>query len=152
VRSLIISLLVALPATTLAQPQDLTAPIATVTFDTGVSAVDDPGRDALRAVAEWAHDHPWRLIVVQAYADHTGGRTMNLTLSQERADAVRTQLLELGVASDRIVAASYGEEDPDAGRHVIVRGTLGDYRELLDLQHEPHTPAPRAPPVRPPLR
>lgn len=151
-RLLIVSVLVALSAAVLAQPLDLTDPIAKVTFTTGSRAIDDSGRDALRAVASWAHEHPWRVIVIQAYADHSGTRSANLTLSQDRADAVRTELLQLGVTPDRIVAASYGANDPDAGRHVIVRGTLADYRELLDLQHEPHTPAPRAPPVRPPLR
>jgi len=127
------------------QAPALTQPLANVTFDTGSATIDGSRREQLRAAVAWAHDHPWRLLVIEGYADRVGGRSANLVLSQDRADAVRAVLLELGADPDRIISAAYGEDDPDAGRHVLVRGTLDDFRDLIEHQHMLHTPSPRAP-------
>ncbi len=127
-----------------AQSMELTPPLVTVGFASGSSALDSADRDQLRAVATWAHDHPWRLIVIEGYADPAGRASANLTLSQDRADAVRAALVALGISPQRLVSAAYGANAAGAERRVIVRGTLEDYRDIV----EP-TP-PRAPATPPP--
>jgi outer membrane protein OmpA-like peptidoglycan-associated protein len=39
---------------------------------------------------------------------------MNMRLSQERADSVRTYLIRKGVAKERITAKGYGPDKPDS--------------------------------------
>ena len=51
-------------------------------------------------------------IVLDGHADPTGSSAYNIGLSLRRAEAVRDQLVKLGIESDRIVIASFGEDAP----------------------------------------
>jgi len=53
-------------------------------------------------------------IEVGGHTDNTGDAAANLTLSQQRADAVVAKLAELGVAADTLTAKGYGQEMPRA--------------------------------------
>jgi outer membrane protein OmpA-like peptidoglycan-associated protein len=53
-------------------------------------------------------------IVVQGYTDSQGSMGFNETLSQHRADAVRTYLVSHGIAADRITAQGFGPANPVA--------------------------------------
>jgi hypothetical protein len=134
-----------------AQNFELTAPLARLEFSSASSALDANDDEQLQAVAAWAHQHPWRLLVVEGYADRVGGRAANLALSQNRSDAVRAELMALGVAPERLVGSAYGKEAPDPGRWVIVYGTQWDYRGLLESQRRGATAARHAPVERPPV-
>ena len=78
-----------------AQALELTSPLAVDHFAFGSSKISESDRDDLRAVIQWAKAHPWRLIIVEGYADSVGGLEANLTLSQDRADATRDALVSL---------------------------------------------------------
>lgn len=133
-----------------AQGLELTRPIVSVGFASGSARVADGVEDGLQAAVRWQKNHPMRLLVIQGYADHVGAARANLTLSQDRSDAVRAELLALGADPLRIIEASYGEGDR-AGRRVDVRGTLIDLPDLVMGQQ----PVPssrgvrRVPPARP---
>lgn len=43
------------------------------------------------------------------------------TLSEQRANAVRTALIDMGTSSDRIGTRGYGESDPIAGNNAAGR-------------------------------
>jgi len=51
---------------------------------------------------------------VQGHTDNTGLKDANLTLSQQRADSVRSFLISSGVEATRLVAKGYGQERPIA--------------------------------------
>ncbi len=53
-----------------------------------------------------------RRVEIQGHTDNTGGRDRNQTLSQSRAESVRTYLIGVGVASERLEAKGYGQERP----------------------------------------
>ncbi len=60
-------------------------------------------------------EYPKAKIEVNGHTDSRGDDALNLTLSENRAKAVRTYLLGKGVAADRIVqAVGFGETDPIA--------------------------------------
>ena len=51
---------------------------------------------------------------VEGYTDNVGGDQYNLTLSQQRGDAVRAYLVSQGVSPDNITATGYGMSNPIA--------------------------------------
>ncbi|MEO7109801.1 MAG: OmpA family protein [Polyangiaceae bacterium] len=53
-------------------------------------------------------------IIVNGYTDSQGAEGFNQTLSQHRADSVRTYLVSHGIASDRVTAVGHGKESPVA--------------------------------------
>jgi peptidoglycan-associated lipoprotein len=52
------------------------------------------------------------VLVVEGHCDERGSNEYNLSLGENRAISIRTRLVELGVAGDRIQTRSYGEEKP----------------------------------------
>jgi OOP family OmpA-OmpF porin len=53
-------------------------------------------------------------IEIQGHTDNRGGSERNMTLSQQRADAVRQWLITAGIAADRLTARGYGDTRPVA--------------------------------------
>lgn len=51
-------------------------------------------------------------IEVTGYADDNGPESMNMQLSERRAQFVKKQLVDAGIASERIVAMGKGENEP----------------------------------------
>lgn len=51
-------------------------------------------------------------IVLNGHADRSGSVEYNLKLSQNRAEAVKTALIERGIPADRIQYFAFGESDP----------------------------------------
>lgn len=56
-----------------------------------------------------------RIIRVGGHTDATGDEAFNLKLSEQRAEAVRKSLIDLGVPAEAIQAAGYGESKPIDG-------------------------------------
>jgi peptidoglycan-associated lipoprotein len=65
-------------------------------------------RAAIEAQAQWLKRKPGLIIVVEGHADDSGTSDDNMTLSQQRADAVRRRLIDLGIATDRIRISAFG--------------------------------------------
>jgi outer membrane protein OmpA-like peptidoglycan-associated protein len=56
--------------------------------------------------------YPSLKIEIAGHTDNTGNDAANLLLSQKRAEAVRTYLVEHGVDRDRLIAKGYGAKLP----------------------------------------
>ncbi len=54
------------------------------------------------------------VLEIAGYTDNTGDATLNVALSQKRAEAVRQALIKYGADPDMLVAKGYGEADPIA--------------------------------------
>ncbi|MBK8256336.1 MAG: OmpA family protein [Polyangiaceae bacterium] len=88
-----------------------------VKFKFGRSSLDqtvDPVSDDLLAeVRDAIVAHPEiKLIEVQGHADSVGPEDYNLTLSENRANAVRDWLIKRGIAADKLTAKGYGSKVP----------------------------------------
>lgn len=81
-----------------------------VFFSEASAELGTRGRLALQAQAEWLLRYPHLTLVVEGHADDAGGLGHNLSLSQQRAEVVQRQLIQLGVAPERIRAAAFGRE------------------------------------------
>ncbi|MCE3008151.1 MAG: OmpA family protein [Bacteroidetes bacterium] len=68
----------------------------------------------LQAVARFMELHPGVRVQISGHTDADGSPAYNLDLSQRRAEAVRTWLIQAGIAEERTQAKGYGEAKPVA--------------------------------------
>jgi len=84
-------------------------------FDTGSATITRDSLETLTSAANAIKQAPaGTKIEVGGHTDNTGDAATNVTLSQQRADAVVAKLAELGVAADTLTAKGYGQEKPRA--------------------------------------
>ncbi|MEQ3636386.1 OmpA family protein [Alcanivorax sp.] len=68
---------------------------------------------SLENLAEGMRQYPSANLVLEGHTDSTGSAAYNKKLSQQRADAVKTVLVNhYNVSADRITTVGYGEEKP----------------------------------------
>lgn len=85
-----------------------------VTFDTN-SAVVRPGLySELNRVAGVMNQYPSTLIRVEGHTDSKGSNEYNMELSNRRANAVKSLLVQRGIAGSRIEAVGFGKSMPIA--------------------------------------
>ncbi|NUQ75893.1 MAG: OmpA family protein [Polyangiaceae bacterium] len=84
-----------------------------VQFASGTATIEPGSATLLDEVAQVLKDHPDILrLEVQGHTDNKGAPSLNLRLSQARAEAVRAALMSRGVEPDRMVAKGYGADKP----------------------------------------
>ena len=84
----------------------------TVYFAFDSAVLRAPSQRVLRQQAAWLERNAGARVIVEGHADERGTRDYNLALGARRAEAVRTFLVGLGIAPERIETISYGEERP----------------------------------------
>lgn len=84
-------------------------PLASVYFDRGASVITEEQMQRLRSTIA-KYDLRQIRFEVMGYTDQLGTLPKNKTLSQQRADAVRTALLSIGINDARIIASGKGIE------------------------------------------
>lgn len=85
-----------------------------LTFDTGSATLRPDSQEQLRNIAAILKANPEVNVKIGGYTDNTGDPAANLRLSQQRADTVRQQLVNLGIAANRVEAEGYGGQFPVA--------------------------------------
>jgi OOP family OmpA-OmpF porin len=88
--------------------------LRTVYFLSGHATLGPEGRTLLARAAHVLTTHPALRLELGGHADSTGSRAFNVRLSEERAAAVRTFLIGLGIATDRFVIVGHGPDQPAA--------------------------------------
>ncbi len=81
-----------------------------VYFDTDKSRLKSESQPALRLLLDFMLKHPNVKIEVSGHTDSHGTDEYNKKLSQRRAEAVKTHLIENGIEDSLVVAVGYGEE------------------------------------------
>ncbi len=71
-------------------------------FATGKSNLSTEAKRSVDKLAEFLQKHPDRNVLIEGHTDSTGNDELNMTLSQERADAGKDALAAGGVSGDRI--------------------------------------------------
>ncbi len=98
-------------------PKDLVAALNDSVINFASDSADVPAstREFLQKAADDLKQLPTGHVVeIAGYTDNTGDETLNIALSQRRADAVRDALIKFGAAPDMLVAKGYGSADPIA--------------------------------------
>lgn len=83
-----------------------------VNFDFNVRKLNQLGKGRAKQVAEILKNEPGVKVVLQGHADFVGSEKYNEKLGMDRAEAVRHELVGLGVAPERLSSVSFGESQP----------------------------------------
>ncbi|NTV10136.1 MAG: OmpA family protein [Zoogloea sp.] len=89
--------------------------IGDVFFDSNKAQLKAGGVRSVEKLAAFLKEFPQRKVLIEGFTDSSGGDRHNLQLSSQRADAVRTALVGMGVEAERIATRGYGKEYPVAG-------------------------------------
>ena len=98
-------------------------------------------RTRLDQVAEVLLTSRERKLTVEGHTDSQGSVNFNLDLSQRRADAVRSYLVERGYQGDLIQAHGLGKGNPIADNG-SAEGRANNRRVEIIIEHEPHASNP----------
>ena len=85
-----------------------------VLFDTARYTLKPGAREKLAKVTGIILGHPGLKIEVEGYTDSVGGDEYNMTLSNNRANAVRDYLVAQGLSPQAITAQGFGKASPVA--------------------------------------
>lgn len=88
------------------------SPFKPAYFPLDSAELDDEGRAVVTANAAVMRKYPTWMITVEGHCDERGTAEYNLALGEQRALAVRTYLVSLGIPADRLRVVSYGKEFP----------------------------------------
>ena len=88
------------------------SPFRPAYFPLDSAELDDAGRAVVTANAAIMRKYPTWMITIEGHCDERGTAEYNLALGERRAVAVKTYLLSLGIAGDRVRTISYGKEFP----------------------------------------
>ena len=116
-----------------------------VLFDTGKFTLKPGAREKLAKVAGILLAYPGLNIAVGGYTDNVGSDSMNQTLSENRAGAVRDYLVQQGVPSASVTSTGFGNtlpvasNDNPSGRQQNRRVELLVSGEAIGKQANPST-------------
>jgi peptidoglycan-associated lipoprotein len=87
-------------------------PLKDVFFDFDSDRLPEPALGVLHANAQWLTRWTTTRITVEGHCDARGTAEYNLALGERRAASVKSYLVSLGIAPERVATVSKGEEDP----------------------------------------
>ncbi len=97
-----------------AEVQKFSGSIKGITFDAGRATIRRASNKTLDEAVEVLQRYPKLRVEIQGHTDDQGPDDKNMTLSQERADAVKAYLVGKGIDAGRVDAKGYGETMPKA--------------------------------------
>ncbi len=85
-----------------------------VLFATGKSDLKPGAAERLNKLASFMLKYPDRGVVIEGHTDSTGSASLNMTLSQQRADAVKAYLVSQSVPAASVTTVGKGKDVPVA--------------------------------------
>src|ERR1039458_750263 len=115
------------------QPQRLPNAVTRARIDTLLARIEDAyfdydkhtlRPDAIQALQadstelrDILKDYPDYKLTVEGHCDERGSAEYNMALGQERAQAAKDYLVQVGIPSDQLATISYGKEKPACEEH-----------------------------------
>lgn len=107
-----------------------------ILFPTNSDSVTEQYQGEVKKVADFLNKNPEVTVTIEGHTDAQGAEAYNQTLSQRRADSVKTQLVSrYGIAADRINAVGFGESRPVASNDTAA-GRAENRRVVAIMQKE----------------
>lgn len=92
-------------------------PLRSLQYETGKSSLQPESLADLERLANLMREHPDLALEIFGHTDNVGNAQTNLSLSQQRADAVADYLVRRGIPKERIFARGFGERYPLASNN-----------------------------------
>ncbi len=83
-----------------------------ITFDVDKADIKPESMGTLNMVAGVMKNNPDIKFEIEGHTDNTGNAAHNLTLSQQRAESVKAELVSLGIDSSRLTTKGLGDTKP----------------------------------------
>lgn len=83
-----------------------------ILFATASSDLNKKSKFILDNFAQFLKENPTIKISINGHTDNEGNAADNMTLSQDRADAVKTYLASKGISKDRLKSKGFGQTQP----------------------------------------
>lgn len=103
-----------------------------IEFDTGTTTIKFSSTGVLQEIIDILKDNPTANFTIEAHSDSMGNDSLNLRLTENRANAVRDFLIENGIASPRLSAKGFGGSRPIASNKTS-NGRKQNRRIAFDL-------------------
>lgn len=85
-----------------------------VLFEFNRAEVKASAQARMAQLADFLKQYPDRRVSIEGHTDNIGSTSYNMELSLRRAEAIKSQLVGLGIASERISTVGYGKDFPVA--------------------------------------
>ncbi len=85
-----------------------------INFDIDKATIKPESMGTLNMIVQILKDNPDVKFEIDGHTDNTGAAQHNLSLSQQRADAVKAQLISMGVDASRLSSKGFGDTKPIA--------------------------------------
>ncbi|MGZ3689949.1 MAG: OmpA family protein [Pseudobdellovibrio sp.] len=83
-----------------------------ILFESGKADLKDTAKSNLAEMAKIMKNYPENVLTINGYTDSTGSAKVNEALSQQRADAVKSQLVTSGMPTNVISTVGMGPASP----------------------------------------
>ncbi len=83
-----------------------------INFDVNQSVIKPESLDFIKQMAMWLEQNPAIELEIDGHTDNEGTYDRNMQLSQERAEAIKKQLVSFGVNGSRLKTKGYGDTRP----------------------------------------
>jgi len=95
-------------------PRGLVVNMGDVLFDFGKYDLRPEAREKLAKLTGIVHGHPGLNLDIEGYTDNIGTDQVNQTLSEKRAESVRTYLVQEGLTESSVSSKGFGKSSPVA--------------------------------------
>ncbi len=85
-----------------------------INFDVDKTTIKPESMGTLNMIVNVMKSNPGLKFEVDGHTDNTGTDAHNMTLSQQRADAVKAQLITMGIDASRLTSKGFGDTKPIA--------------------------------------
>lgn len=103
-------------------------------FDSASANIKQAAIENFGKVTDFMDDYPNRQIRIEGHTDSSGGNSLNMKLSKQRAEAVKQLLVNYGVKSSRITAIGMGESNPIASNKTTAGKAKNRRVEIIMLK------------------
>jgi len=93
-------------------PVEVISNLSNIYFEFDKSVLSTEAIEELKEIGAWLLENPNTKIRIEGNCDERGTDEYNLALGERRARSAKNFLVSLGVASEKVITISFGEENP----------------------------------------